>query len=150
MSITIIILLAVAIAYFGAHHTRASWIIMTAAVVVMCVVILGVLSTFLSEFIGIGIPSPKEVFHYFFSKQMLKDILAYIENSIEKTPPAIYILLAFEVSYLIAYILLPLLGNAIYLKSPGNKDYNWLLKKKYKRIEFKYFISKRIFEILAG
>lgn len=150
MSITIIILLAVAIAYFGAHNPDASWMIMTAAVVVMCIGILAVLSTFLSQFTGINVPSPMDIFHYFFSKQMFKDVLAYITQSIEATPPVVYILLAFEISYLFAYVLLPLIGNAIYLKSPGNKDYKWLLKKNIRSLNSSILSQKEYLQTLKG
>ena len=150
MSITVIILLAVAIAYFGAHHTKASWMIMTAAIVVMCIGILVVLSTFLSKFTGINIPSPMDIFHYFFSKAMLKDILTSIEKSIKATPPAMYILIAFEISYLVAYVLLPIIGNAIYLKSPGNKDYDWLLKKNIRSLNASILSQKEYLKTLEG
>ena len=150
MSIAIIILLAVAIAYFGAHHTDASWMIMTAAIVIMCLAILAVISTFLSQFTGINVPSPMYIFHYFFSKAMFKDILTYIEESIEATPPAIYILVAFEISYLVAYVLLPILGNAIYLKSPGNKDYDWLLKKNIRSLNASILSQKEYLKSLKG
>ncbi len=150
MSIAIIILLAVAIAYFGAHHTDASWMIMTAAIVIMCLAILAVISTFLSQFTGINVPSPMYIFHYFFSKAMFKDILTYIEESIEATPPAIYILVAFEISYLVAYVLLPILGNVIYLKSPGNKDYDWLLKKNIRSLNASILSQKEYLKSLKG
>ena len=150
MCITIIILLAVAIAYLGAHSPDASWMIMTAAVVVMCIGILVVLSTFLSQFTGINVPSPMDIFHYFFSKQMFKDALAYIEYSIKTTPPAVYVLLAFEISYLVAYVLLPILGNAIYLKSPGNKDYKWLLKKNIRSLHSNILSQKEYLNSLKG
>ena len=150
MSIAIIILLAVGVAYFGAQHTRASWVIMTAALLVMCIAILVVLSTFLSEFTGIGIPSPMEAFHYFFSKRMLKELFTYIEESIKTTNATLWILLAFEISYLISYILLPLLGNALYLKSPGNKDYDWLLKKNIRGLNASILSQKEYLNSLEG
>jgi hypothetical protein len=149
-SIAVIILLAVTIAYLGAHHTRASWVIMTGAVIIMCVSVLVVLATFLSEFTGINIPSPSQIFNYFISKQMLSDLVAYLKNSIDKTPASIYILLAFEISYLIAYFLLPLLGNAIYLKDPGNKDYNWLLKKNIRGLRTTILSEKEHLQFLEN
>ena len=150
MSIAIIILLAVGVAYFGAQHTRASWIIMTAALLIMCITILVVLSTFLSEFTGIDIPSPMQAFHYFFSKQMLKEFWFWIEYNIKTTNATLWIILAFEISYLISYILLPLLGNALYLKSPGNKDYDWLLKKNIRGLNASILSQKEYLNLLVG
>jgi len=116
----------------------------------MCIGILAIVSTFLSQFTGINVPSPMYIFHYFFSKAMFKDILTYIEKSIAATPPAIYILVAFEISYLVAYVLLPILGNTIYLKSPGNKDYDWLLKKNIRSLNASILSQKEYLKSLKG
>ena len=146
LGITMIIILAVGVAYLAAHHTKGSWLIMTAAIIILCIAILTVLITFLSEFTAINIPSIADIGKYFASKKMF----AYIKTSIENTSPSMYILLAFEISYIIAYFVLPIIGNAIYLKSPGNKDYTWLLKQNLKGFSANILAEKELLKSLKG
>ena len=146
MSIFIIMLLAIGISYLAAHHTSISWLILTIAIVIMSLMILATIFTFVQQFTAINIPSFSDIV----SAQMLANMAALIQKNIMKTPASIYILLAFEISFIVAFFLLPMFGNMLYLKAPGNKNYDWLMKTNIKGMNNSILSEKELLSATKG
>ena len=77
---------------------------------------------------------------------MIQESLNNIYNSLMKTPAWIYVILAVEISFILAFFAVPLLGNTLYLKAPGNKDYDKIIKMKIKAAKRQLAESKGAFE----
>jgi hypothetical protein len=146
MSIFVIMLLAIGISYLAAHHTSISWLVLTIAIVIMSLMILVTIFTFIQQFTAINLPSLSDIV----STQMLINVVALIQKNIMKTPASIYILLAFEISFIVAYFLLPMFGNMLYLKAPGNKNYDWLLKTNIKGMNSAVLSQKELLSATKG
>ncbi len=127
MGIFVIILCAIGISYLAATHTTATLWISTLGIIVLSLFILYILYSFVNNASAAGLPS--------FMDMILTTILFIpmsiyqaIAQAIPETSPAIFILLAIEVAVLFAYFIIPLIINAIYLKSPGNTGITSALK----------------------
>ena len=149
-SIFIIILLAIGISYLAANHTNASWFAMVISMIILAMVVLHMVWTFIGKFTPINLPSLSKILSYFISIKALQRFSSYIINNLKNTSPEMYILLAVEISFLLAYFVIPLLGNLIYLKSPGNKDYDGLLNIKIKGMQSHINSMKEIMKDLQG
>ena len=150
MSIFIIILLAIGISYLGAQHTTISWYIMTAAIIALTLIILYTLWTFLEQFTPINLTKITDIISSFISTQTIKEWFNKLSISLMKTPAWIYIILVVEISFIVAYFAVPLLGHMLYMKDPGNKDYENILKMKIKSIKRQLAEKKELLKVMKG
>ena len=149
-SIFIVIILAIGISYLAANHTSESWYVMMIAMFALAIISLHILWTFIGKFTPIKLPSISNIFSYMFPINILSKVFPQIVNSLKETSPEMYILLAVEISFLLAYFVIPLIGNMLYLKSPGNKDYDGLLNMKIKGMLSHINSQKEVLKDLQG
>ena len=145
-SIFIVILLAIGISYLGTLHTTASWYVMTAAIIALSLAIVFLLWIFLEQFTPIHLTKVSDIISGFISMETLNNIY----NSLMKTPAWIYVILAVEISFILAFFAVPLLGNTLYLKDPGNKDYDKIIKMKIKAAKRQLAESKELLKAMKG
>ena len=127
MGVFVIILCAIGISYLAATHTTATLWISTLVIIVLSLFILYILYSFVNNASAAGLPSFMDVIltTILFIPMSIYQAIA---RAIPETSPAIFILLAIEVAVLFAYFIIPLIINAIYLKSPGNTGITSALK----------------------
>ena len=127
MGIFVIILCAIGISYLAATHTTATLWISTLGIIVLSLFILYILYSFIKNSSAAGLPSFMDVIltTILFIPMSIYQAIA---RAIPNTSPAIFMLLAIEIAILFAYFIIPLIINAIYLKSPGNTGLTSALK----------------------
>ena len=144
-----IIILGIGISYLASQYTDISLFIAKLGIAALTFLIFYIIFSFVKNIFSLNLPPISEILIMLliFIPVVLYDlwIQAYREAS---TP--VLILLAVEISIIIAYFVVPMIINFIYLKNPGDPDHNKMVYSRIRGLQSSVSKQKEIIKHQKG